>query len=139
MNATKVSEQAGKYLNQPYFVGDKTKGYDCISLIWDFYESFGIKLPHEFEDLNEGNYAEAWANDPKRAGQVMRRYLMSIGWEIGKNFYKAGDLLVFEKEEEVFIGIYTGNGHLKLVFKQGVFDSPYHVFEKMHIATRRLL
>jgi len=137
--STAIADQADKYLGKPFVLGDVTKGFDCISLILDFFGSFGFKFPEEFEGLTRENYAKEWLLHPEETSAKRKRFFLSLGQTIDKKYFKRGDLLLFENGTEFFCGIDLGNGNIKLLFFQGVHNAPYHLFKRWHIASRRLI
>ncbi len=139
MNSSAIARQAEKYLNKPFVLGNTEKGFDCISLILDFFGTLGYQFPDEFEGITRKNYAEEWLLHPERTGGIRERFLRSLGTPIEKNFFHRGDLLLFRSGVEFFVGIDLGNGNMKALFAQGVHDVPYHLFAKYHVESRRLI
>ncbi len=139
MKSSLIAQQAEKYLNKPFVLGDTSKGFDCVSLIRDFFEAFGYQFPTEFEGITWENYAEEYLRDPVRVLNIRERFLMSLGRHIEKKFFRRGDLLLFREGIQFFACIDLGNGNMKALFEQGVQDVPYHLFAKWHIESRRLI
>ncbi len=139
MNSSIIAQQAEKYLNKPFVLGDTSKGFDCISLILDFFGVLGYTFPEEFEGITRENYVNEWLIHPEKTGGIRERFLRSLGRPIEKNFFRRGDLLLFRKALEFFAAIDLGNGNMKALFKEGVHDVPFHLFQKWHIESRRLI
>jgi len=139
MNSSLIANQAEKYLNKPFVLGDTSKGFDCISLLLDFFEGLGCQFPEEFEGISRENYAAEYLCDPVKLNGIRERFLRSIGTPIEKNFFRRGDLLLFRDGLQFFAAIDLGNGNMKALFSAGVHDVPFHLFEKWHIESRRLI
>jgi cell wall-associated NlpC family hydrolase len=139
MKSSLIATQAEKYLNKPFVLGDTSKGFDCISLIRDFFEAFGYQFPEEFEGITWKTYAAEYLRDPISVNGIRERFLKSLGQPIEKNYFRRGDLLLFRKDLEFFAGIDLGNGYMKALFLAGVHDVPFHLFQKWHIESRRLI
>lgn len=139
MKSSLIAQQAEKYLNKPFVLGDTSRGFDCISLLLDFYGGLGYQFPAEFEGISRETYAEEWLRNPEKTGFIRERFLRSLGTPIEKNFFRRGDLLLFRKELEFFAGIDLGNGNMKALFLAGVHDVPFHLFQRWHVESRRLI
>ncbi len=143
MKSSLIAQQAEKYLNKPFVLGNISKGFDCINLIRDFFSAgpsfLGYQFPEEFEGITWENYATKWLLHPEKMVGIRERFLKSLGSPIEKNFFRRGDLLLFRKDLEFFAGIDLGNGNMKALFLAGVHDVPFHLFQKWHIESRRLI
>ena len=107
MNEIQFNELTKRYLDCPYFLGDTVQGFDCITLIFDFYGALGVKLPEEFNGWTLGNYAERWSRGEGR--DELLDFLTSLGTSVEKNYMRRGDLVIF-KADILGAGIYLGNG-----------------------------
>jgi hypothetical protein len=118
MKRNEFTTKLQKFIDAPFVLGDKSKGWDCLNSLAEFYDSTGKTFPREFKNFNEQNYAEKWkAGEGKKE---LREFLLSLGESIDPNYAFDGDLFIFDGEETAFPGIYLGRGHLLMVFDKGV-------------------
>ncbi len=117
MKRNEFTAKLQKFIDAPFALGDKSKGWDCIDSLIEFYSSIGKPFPREFKGFDEQNYAERWARGEGK--KEMREFLLSLGESIDPNYALEGDLFVFDGLETAFPGIYLGRGHLLMVFDIG--------------------
>lgn len=130
------TQKVQKFIDAPFALGDKAKGWDCLNSIADFYDSIGKTFPREFKGFNESNYAERWEKGEGK--EELKEFLLSLGESINQNYAVEGDLFIFEGAEMVFPGLYLGRGHVLMVFDKGARVVPLKFFKKYLIGTRRL-
>lgn len=135
MNDIIFTEKIKKYVDGKYCFGDSSKGWDCITLIFDFYSSCGCSLPKEYKGWDLNNYAQKWQQGEGR--DTIKEFLLSLGSPVKNNFQLAGDLMIFETEA-VFPGIYLGSQHVLMAFEKRVMVVPFKFFKDNLIAIRRL-
>lgn len=128
-----VAKAAGRMVDAKYHLGPGD-GYDCLSMLWEFYGSFGINmgLPAGF---TKKDYASRWMNGEGR--EEFLKFMMGFGSEVHENFIIAGDLLIFAHEGQPFPGIYLGTGHMLCAFERGVLCVPLKFFKKALVGARR--
>lgn len=120
---TRIAQTTALFLDKPYFLGDVTKGYDCVSLIHDFYNKLGIELPRQYGGFTLSNYAEGIKQEDWP--HLLKTYLQDLGIIVDVNYMLAGDLIIFERKGKVFPGIYVGNGNVLSAFeRKGVLIIP---------------
>ncbi|MBU1151981.1 C40 family peptidase [Patescibacteria group bacterium] len=99
------------YLDAPYKVGcqSREEGYDCVSLVFTFYEKLGIDI-EQYGKINRKNYLQYWDGSVEDT-ELLKIWAESLGEKINKAYRSAGDLLVcyFEKNKQWFLSIYLGN------------------------------
>ncbi len=125
-----------KFIDAPFALGDKTRGWDCLNILAEFYDSIGKSFPRQYKDFDEFNYAERWKAGEGR--KEFREFLLSLGESVNPNYALEGDLFIMEGEEMTFPGIYLGRGHLLMVFDKGVRVVPSKFFKKNIVDVRRL-
>jgi len=118
MKRNEFTTKLQKFIDAPFILGDKSKGWDCLNSLAEFYDSVGKPVPREFKGFNEQNYAEKWKDGEGK--KELREFLLSLGESIDPNYAFDGDLFIFDGEETAFPGIYLGRGHLLMVFDKGV-------------------
>jgi hypothetical protein len=91
-----IANAITKLVDCNYFLGDKSKGWDCLNSLQEFYEACGVTFPREFEDWNEVNYRDKWIYDPEMGRQAFFRFLQTLGEPIDKNYALRGDLLILK-------------------------------------------
>jgi len=139
MKRFEFTKKIQHFIDKPFALGDKSKGWDCLNSLAEFYDSIGKRFPREFKEFNEQNYAEKWkAGEGKK---VFREFLLSLGESINPNYALEGDLFVFDGEETAFPGIYLGRGHVLMVFDKGVKVLPLKHIRKLFkvVDVRRFL
>lgn len=127
-----------KFIDAPFALGDKNKGWDCLNSLNDFYLSIGKDFPKEYRGVNWDNYVEKWnSGDAKK---IYKDFLLSLGRSIDPNYAVQGDLFIFDGTEWPFPGIYLGRGHLLMVFLQGSRVVPLKIMKRMYrlVDVRRL-
>ena len=135
-NDIAIANAAGKLIDAEYSLGNKILGYDCISMLREFYGNLGITLPPLPDGWTDNNYAQRWQGGEGR--EELYHYLLSIGIEVEPNYIIAGDLLIFDGKEWVFPGIYLGSGHVICAFERGVKVVPLKFFCHALIEAKRL-
>lgn len=128
LKRVEFTQKIEKFIDAPFALGNKSKGWDCLNTLDEFYRSIGKKFPEEFEGITKDNYAEAWRSG--KGKKLLKRFLLGLGRSIDQNYAVEGDLFVFEGEKAVFPGIYLGRGHLLMVFDKGVRVVPLKVIKK---------
>ena len=96
MDDTKIANVAAEFVDKPFALGNKGKGFDCVNSLIEFYSKLGFDFPRTFGEWTEENYAKGWLRDPGQAKQVLRKFLMTLGREVDKNYLLRGDLLIIE-------------------------------------------
>jgi hypothetical protein len=150
MNEIEVTNRFKKFVDSKYFLcsPDPLKdGWDCLNMLADYY---GACFPRTFEDWDDSNYGERWLKDEKKAREVLRRFLLSLGTEINVNYAMPGDLMLFENEIPpftlkrpripMFPGIYQGNNHVIINWgrDKGIKVVLFDPLKPMLISVRRL-
>ncbi|MCR4286698.1 MAG: NlpC/P60 family protein, partial [Deltaproteobacteria bacterium] len=131
-----IAAAAQRLIDSPYSLGDDSKGWNCLSMIWHFYGTLGISLPREFKGFSAENYAERWKKGEGR--EELHEYLMGLGQPVEPNYERNGDLLIFDAETWVFPGIYLGSGHFLAAYERGTMCCPFKFFRKSLRGIRRL-
>lgn len=139
MDDIDFAKKMEKFFNQSFAIGDRGKaGWDCLTIMSDFFESCGVEFPSEFKGWNSENYPERWERG--EGVDVLRDFLHSIGDHVDPNFILPGDVLIFEMDGVVSGGIYLGSGHFQAVDrKHGVLRLPLKFFMSALTDVRRLL
>jgi cell wall-associated NlpC family hydrolase len=139
---TRIANAISKFIDRPHAIGDPSKGWDCLNSLLDFYRECGVSLPDEFEGYTEVNYPGRWAKNPKKCRQVLERFVLSLGNPVQPEYLQRGDLLIFKTPQfPSFPAIYTGNGHVFAVFKEGAKQEPLNELVRLARLTgvRRLI
>lgn len=137
MRDAAVVHAARKLIDAPYALGNPGSGWDCLTMVWEFFDNVDIHLPREFKGYSAENYAERWKAGEGR--DELREYLFGLGEPVEPNYERAGDLLIFDAEKWVFPGIYLGSGHVLCCFEKGCMVVPFRLFKHVFINGRRLL
>jgi len=154
MDEIQITDSLKKFTDSPYALADLASGWDCVNMLLEFY---GPKLPRQFGDWTEQNYAGRWRADEATARKVLRQYLLSLGCSIPRNYMLPGDLILCEQEKEkgsdfalesdpfsfsipMFPAIYQGNAHVLINWglKKGVRSIPLRFIEPIIIDVRRI-
>lgn len=138
---TDISKAAEKFIGKPHFIGDKTKGWDCLNYLVDFYrDELGYDFPKEFEGFTESNYAKKWDEASDSCRLTLERFLNTLGNGISPSFLERGDLLIFKTPNfPSFPSIYLGNGNILIVAKEGAHVIPLRFYERYLVGCRRLI
>lgn len=137
---TEIANAMEALIDAPFFLGEREKGYDCLSSLMKFYSEMGYKFPLEFEGWTLDNYRAKWIRDDKEGRRVLGRFLRTLGDEIRLNFMARGDLLIFEgKDVPAFPGIFLGNGNVFIAFSSGCRVMPLEYFKRFLKEVRRVL
>lgn len=131
-----ISKAARSLIDAPYALGNPESGWDCLTMMWTFFDNLDIHLPREFRGYSAENYAERWKSGEGR--EELKEYLFSLGEPVEPNYERSGDLLVFDAGKWVFPGIYLGSGNFLAAYEKGVMCCPYKFFRKSLIGVRRL-
>lgn len=138
MKQSDIVDVARRFVEAPYALGDTDKGWDCLSLIMEFYRQLGVTLPVEHRGINISNYADVWKGGGGRA--EFFEYLTAIGEEIEPNYAILGDLMIFDYGNNcVAPGIYLGNGTVLCAYEKGIFVIPLRFIKKHLYEVRRCL
>jgi hypothetical protein len=95
-----IAEAITKLVDSPYFLGDESKGWDCLNSLKEFYEDCGFAFPRRFEDWEQGNYRDKWVFDPEVGREVFYRFLKTLGKQVDLNYAVRGDLLLLKTKVE---------------------------------------
>jgi len=135
-----MSDSTSKYLGGKYFLGDASKGFDCLSLFLDYYRSLGYDFPKEWEGVNESNYADLWTHDNQKAIALFEKFFLSLGEPIDPAYFIRDDLLLFKAAElRLFPAIALGNGNMLIANIEGPIVVPFRPYRKYLFAVRRLI
>lgn len=107
MDEIEFTNLTRKIVDAPYCLGDASKGYDCITMLFAVY---GDKLPREWKGWTLENYADRWRRGEGRNEIV--EFSRSLGKSISPNFMRKGDIIIFPDGP----GIYLGDGHIIRIF-----------------------
>lgn len=118
-----------KFVDAPFALGDKSKGWDCLNALDEFYRSIGKDFPQEFRGITKDNYAEKWNSGDTR--KIYKDFLLSLGSSINPNYAIEGDLFIFDGTEWSFPAVYLGRGHLLGVFTEGVKVVPLRLMKRL--------
>lgn len=130
-----IRDAAKLLIDAKYCLG-QGEGFDCISILHEFYGRLNVHLPAPPEGWTLENYAEKWKAGEGR--DELAEYLMSIGSEVPTNYERSGDMMIFDGKQCVFPGIYLGNGHFLAAFERGVMVVPLRFFRNILFSTRRV-
>jgi cell wall-associated NlpC family hydrolase len=128
-----------RYVDCLYGLGKKdprVEGFDCLTMLKDFYEEMGATFPEEWNGWNAENYAERWENGEGRKEFV--EFLMTLGSPIEKNYMRRGDLIIYEGTLSG-PAIYLGNGLAILVLTIGGRVHSMRALEPYILSIRRLI
>lgn len=127
-----------KFIDAPFALGDKSKGWDCLNSLDEFYRSIGKSFPTEYKGINKDNYVEKWESG--KVSKIYREFLLSLGSSVSPNYAIQGDFFIFDGVESTFPGIYLGRNHLLMVFDTGVRVVPLKVMKHLFslVDVRRL-
>ncbi len=140
IDTEKFNYLIGCIVDQKFSLGDRSKGFDCLNSILFLYRGLGYEFPTELDGWTEENYAKKWDEDIFEGRDVLGRLVHILGKQVEKNYYIKGDLMIFGGNEiKDFPGIFLGNGNVLMVFDKGARVVPYHLFEIVHLETRRLV
>lgn len=131
-----VAGAARRMVDKAYALGDTSAGWDCLSMIWEFYDRMGVGLPREHKGVTAENYAKVWASGGGR--EEFLSYLEGLGESIGKNYLICGDMVVCEYEDWAAPGIYLGSGNMLCAYEKGVFVVPMRFFDDKFLFARRI-
>lgn len=145
MNDIEFVEKTNRFLNGKFSLGDRSKGWDCLNSMAEFFDSIGVKFPREFGDWNESNYADRWNRG--EGMQTFKDFLLSLGEPVDLNYIRPGDIIVLEKPDRnnpkeliVSAGLYLGGGHFQAVHNiKGVIRLPLDFFRIAIVGVRRLI
>ncbi len=142
MDDIKFVNKTNKFLNGKFVLGDRSKGWDCLNSLAEFFDSMGVSFPRQFKDWNEQNYPKRWERG--EGMETFREFLLSLGRPIDLNYLRPGDVIIFEKEYEgkpvVSAGLYLGSNHFQAIHnKLGVIRLPLWFFKSAIIGARRLV
>lgn len=132
-----IAAAAKRLVDAGYHLGPSNEGFDCLTMLREFYGRLGAVLPPLPSGWTDDNYASRWAAGEGR--EELRAYLMSIGEEVDVNFARSGDLFIFDGGKWVFPGIYLGSGHALCAFERGVRVVPLRFFKHGLTGARRCL
>ena len=118
MKRFEFAEKIKKFTDAPLALGDKTKGWDCLNILDEFYRSIGKDFPTEYKGINESNYIEKWNSG--NVGNLYLEFLLTLGESVNPNYAIEGDLFIFKGREVAFPAIYLGRGNLQIVCEKGV-------------------
>ncbi len=93
-----VADAITKMVGKPYYLGDESKGLDCLNSLKNFYEDCGLKFPREFREWNENNYRQKWMDDVEDGRSAFWDFLHTLGQPIDINYALRGDLLIFRRQ-----------------------------------------
>ncbi len=133
-----------QFIDTPQYLGDTSKGWDCLNILREIYTLLGKDFPKEFKGWNAENYAERWRHGEGK--DIYREFLLSLGESINPAYAIHGDLFIFEGNAQVFPAIYLGKGHLLMVFapcdkkqkNRGCKVVPLSFFKRFLIDVRRI-
>jgi cell wall-associated NlpC family hydrolase len=120
-----------RYIGRPFQEGAYgPEAYDCVGFIWRYLRDQGINVPDNWNDLNEHNYFHLARGSKKRECDTLRKWVLTLGKEIPANQRLAGDILLCEIKDILFVTVYCGNNHaISVSREQGVrvisIDSKY--------------
>ncbi len=129
----KFVEATRKLVDCDYALGDTSKGYDCLSML---YAVYGDKLPVEWNGWTLENYAERWKKGEGRKEFI--EFLSGLGISVSVNFMQKGDILIFPDGP----GIYLGNDQLIRIFAGEICGGkvyPMKLSKQMTIDVRRFI
>lgn len=96
MKRYEFTNKIKKFVDAPFALGDKEKGWDCLNSLADFYDSIGVDFPKEFGEWNEQNYAKGWMRDPSKGRETLIAFLRTLGREVDLKGLEHGDLLIID-------------------------------------------
>jgi len=111
----KVSSLASKFVDSEYSLGDKSRGFDCLNMLLDFYDTY--PWPEEFKGFTRENYAHRWQSGEGK--KEWEDFLLSLGTPIEKNYMQQGDLIIMYGKGSYFPAVYLGNDHIILITEIG--------------------
>lgn len=93
-----MAEAITKMIDKPYYLGDESKGLDCLNSLKNFYEDCGFRFPREYCQWSETNYRQKWMDDVEEGRAAFWDFLHTLGTRVEKNYIIRGDLLIFRKD-----------------------------------------
>ncbi len=116
MRDTNISEASKDMIDAKYALGDRSRGFDCLNSILQFYREMGVEFAKDFKGWTEDNYASKFANNPDEGRKALIEWIMTLGRDIDTNYFKPGDLMIFKQGEYApFPAIYLGSSNVLLV------------------------
>lgn len=120
MDRFSLIELSSSVVGKPYILGsfDKEKGLDCLSLMINYVESLGVKVPENFMGVTKENYKSLWEKDKAKAKVFYLKWIRSFTKEVSESYMKPGDILIVKsrKDSSIGFGIYGGNRKIFSVF-----------------------
>ncbi len=136
-STVEITQKLQRFIDGRYALGG-CNGWDCLSIILDFYRDFSVPIPEEFKSFTRENYAERWSAGEGRS--ELREFLFSLGQPVEKNYALIADLMIFQEESEnIFGAVYLGNGHVLCAFPKGIRVVPFRYYERLLIGVRRCI
>ncbi len=135
-----LSKSMSQFVDCRYFLGDSSRGWDCLSFILDLYEQMGIKWPEEYKGITRENYGDLWKSGGGR--KELEEFLLSLGESVKPGNLRRGDMLVLKTPGGGAPAIYTGNGNIHLITEKGGKTIPMKILKHLKldlIDIRRLL
>jgi hypothetical protein len=107
---TELAKRVDKLVDAGYFLGDTSKGWDCLNSLAEIYDD---RFPREFKDWGALNYAERWSKDPVESRRVLEEFLSGLGVPVQINYRVRGDLILVEtpNPKSLIPVIDLGQGH----------------------------
>jgi hypothetical protein len=142
VNSTVLAKAVEKYRGKRFFLGDPSRGWDCLNSLLDLYGGMGYIFPKEMEGIDGSNYPDIWNKENVRAREVFARFLLSLGDPVEPDFYVRGDLLIFKGAQlGTCPAVFLGNGNIMMLLsaKEGIGIEPFRRYKKWLIAVRRLI
>lgn len=114
---TRISNVASIFTDASYFLGDQSKGWDCLNSLLSFYEKFGVEFPQEINGWTRENYARRWQENETEGRKVLEAFLSSVGKPVDLNYIIRGDLLIFGGAGiPLFPAIFLGSDNVLINF-----------------------
>jgi len=101
-------------IGKPYCLGGQgSSGFDCFTVIIEYLRKRGIEIPENesFSGVSLNDYKEKYL-DNKDIINIAAKYLSKKLIEITPPRAFAGDILMLERNGQVFFAIDSGNGNI---------------------------
>jgi cell wall-associated NlpC family hydrolase len=140
MDEIHFTEATRKLVDAPYVLGNPSKGYDCLSMLYAIYDD---ALPREWHGWTLQNYAERWSKGEGR--KELAEFVCGLGISIDPNFMRKGDIIIFGwSDASKGPGIYLGNDHVLAVLTSeigvnGTRVIPIRKLKPLIFAVRRIV
>lgn len=111
-NYLRLSEITERLIARAYCGGsiDRSKGLDCFSLVYNYLQDRGVKVPRQYDGYDLQNYFKNWQINPVEAIRTALKFLGDYTDFVSPGREVAGDILFCM--DDGFFAIDAGNGYM---------------------------